>query len=399
MKVLLATVFEYPHTGGLSTHINMLSRSLTALGHQVDVISMSNLPSWAMYGLVKGPSYGLNKLRLGSGMVWSHRMRRKLLAKLIGQRLEEEHYDVINTQDVFATLAATEYAVPVVLTLHGYFTYEAVSKKSLRQHTGSERFFIAQEQAAYQQADQIITVDTRLKKHVQQMTQRDERVNVVKNFIDTTNFTLTSVKHKQHLRSVLNIERDRMVVFCPRRLTEKNGVIYPLMALEHLRDQFPNLLLVYAGDGEEMPALERYVDQHDLFDQVLFLGAIRYEEISRWYAVSDIVVIPSTFSVGVEEATSISAIEAMASGVPVVATAIGGLKELIRHDETGLLVPDKDPLALAEAIGTLATKRVLADDLARQAREFIETNHSHLSAGLRFIEIYQQAGASTQGGQ
>lgn len=398
MKVLLATVFEYPHTGGLSTHINMLSRSLTALGHQVDVVSMSSLPPWAVYGLVKGPSYGLNKLYLGSGMVWSHRMRKKLLTKLIGQKLEQEHYDVINAQDVFATLAAAEHSVPVVLTLHGYFTYEAVSKKSLRQNTGPERFFIEQEQQAYQQADQIITVDTRLKNHVQQMTGRDERVNVVKNFIDTTNFTVATNKHKQHLRSVFNIGQDRLVVFCPRRLTEKNGVIYPLMALEHLREQFPNLLMVYAGDGEERQTLEKYVDQHDLYKQVLFLGAIRHEEISRWYAVSDVVVIPSTYSVGVEEATSISAIEAMASGVPVVATAIGGLKELIQHDETGLLVPDKDPASLADAISTLVTKRVLADELARRAREFIETNHSHLSAGLRFIEIYQQAGADTREG-
>lgn len=398
MKILLATVFEYPHTGGLSTHINMLSRALTALGHQVDVVSMSSLPQWAVYGLVKGPSYGLNKIYLGSGMVWSHRMRKKLLAKLIGRRLEQEHYDVINAQDVFATLAAAEYPVPVVLTLHGYFTYEAVSKRSLRQDTAPEQFFIAQEQQAYRLADQIITVDTRLKNHVQQMADRVHGVNIIKNFIDTTKFTVASKKHKEHLRSVLNVGQDRLVVFCPRRLTEKNGVIYPLKALEYLRDQFPHLLLVYAGDGEERSTLEKYVDQHDLYKHVLFLGAIRHEEISRWYAVSDIVVIPSTYSVGVEEATSISAIEAMASGVPVVATAIGGLKELIQHDETGLLVPDKDPAALAEAIGTLATKGLLADQLARRAREFIETNHSHLSAGLRFIEIYQQAGADTREG-
>lgn len=398
MKILLATVFEYPHTGGLSTHINMLIRALMALGHQVDVVSMSSLPAWQMYGLVKGPSYGLNKIYLGSGMVWSHRMRRKLLSRLIARKLEQQQYDVINAQDVFATLAAADHGLPVVLTLHGYFTYEAISKKSLRQDTAPERFFIEQEQQAYEQADQIITVDTRLKNHVQQMTGRDDRVNVIKNFIDTTNFTMASKKHKEHLRSVLNIGQDRLVVFCPRRLTEKNGVIYPLMALEQLRHEFPNLLLVYAGDGEERMRLENYVDKHDLYKQVLFLGAIRHQEISRWYAVSDIAVIPSTYSVGVEEATSISAIEAMASGVPVVATGIGGLKELIEHDVTGLLIPDKDPAALAEAIRTLANKRLLGDELARRAREFIETNHSHLSAGLRFIEIYQQAGAETREG-
>lgn len=101
--------------------------------------------------------------------------------------------------------------------------------------------------------------------------------------------------------------------------------------------------------------------------------------------VSDVVLIPSVASEAVIEATSISALEAMACGVPVIASNIGGLAELISNGLTGVLVPQANPLAIAQAITTVMNDSHLRSDIGRRARQHVVNNHSHLRAADEFI--------------
>lgn len=100
-------------------------------------------------------------------------------------------------------------------------------------------------------------------------------------------------------------------------------------------------MLIYAGMGEAYEELKSLIEQQGLSEKAKLLGAIPHETMTEYYALSDIVLVPSVHSAGVEEATSISALEAMGSGSPLIASAVGGLKEIVSHRQDGLLVEEK----------------------------------------------------------
>lgn len=412
MRILMAASFNYPHAGGLSTHMSMLARALTQAGHEVDIASFSDLPVYRRLLEVQGPSFLLNHWRKGWGMVVSHRARRRFLTGVIKRRLP---MDVINAEDVFAALAARQAASaasapasasapgfpPVILTLHGYMAREGVSKGSIIAGTPEEKFFLDSEDQAYREADRIVTVDTRLANYVEERVGRTEGVTVIPNFIDLESFDPLRLKAaragqagpgwREELRNRYGLPPQAYILFCPRRLTEKNGVIYPLLALPSLLALHPDYFLVYAGEGEERQRLEEAIQRDGLSGHVRLLGALGREAIEELYAISDLVLVPSITSAGVEEATSIAALEGMAAGLPVVASGIGGLKELIQHQENGWLVPQRDTAALTQAINLLRQQPDLAASMGQAARRYVETQHSSQAAAQRFFEVYQSA--------
>jgi glycosyltransferase involved in cell wall biosynthesis len=173
-------------------------------------------------------------------------------------------------------------------------------------------------------------------------------------------------------------------------LTEKNGVIYPTLALPNVLEIFPETLLVYAGTGEQMENISAKVQQLQLEHHVQLLGSVPHDQMMQLYSAADVVLIPSVHSYGVEEATSISALEAMGSGSPVIASAVGGLKEIINDQNDGLLVEEKNPEELSAAIIKLLKDPQLSQNLAKHAREKIEREYSHIEAAKKVSEIYNQ---------
>ena len=140
MKILLATAYEYPHIGGLSTHVATLKAGLEARGHEVDVLSFSNIHPAVRKLYAQGPSFVMNKLKKGRGILWTHHVRKNCLKALI-EKNKYKYYDIINAQDPFSTLAALETGIPVVSTVHGYATFESISKGSMRKAVQKRRNF------------------------------------------------------------------------------------------------------------------------------------------------------------------------------------------------------------------------------------------------------------------
>ncbi|WP_077614023.1 glycosyltransferase family 4 protein [Caenibacillus caldisaponilyticus] len=387
MRVLMMTIFDYPHTGGLSTHMQTLSAGLEHYGHQVDILSFSDLPPYTRKGLVQGPSFIMNKVKHGRGFVWSQFQRKALLGKRLYGHIKNARYDLIHAHDVFAALAAAEHGRLTVLTAHGYMTREAVSKGAIQPQTAEEARLLSAEIRAYRSAPQVVTVDERIKRYIKETAGVD--AVAIKNFIDLEVFH-PDKRRRDEIRDELGLPREAALLFVPRRLTKKNGVIYPVIALPEILKKYPNALLLYAGDGEERPAIERIIEARALQRHVRLLGAVSHDRMQKYYAASDIVLIPSVHSEGVEEATSIAALEAMASGTPVIAGNVGGLKEIIADGSDGVLVPQKQPQALAGAVIELLDRPDFRARLAEQARAKMEREHSHLAAARRYIELYRE---------
>ena len=114
MKILLATAYDYPHLGGLSVHLTTLKSGLESRGHEVRIsVSFTDVPRLKQDGVVRGPAFLLNKVKKGSGYVWTLKRRKDELEKLIKTEVADGSYDFINAQDVYTTFAALESDVPV----------------------------------------------------------------------------------------------------------------------------------------------------------------------------------------------------------------------------------------------------------------------------------------------
>jgi glycosyltransferase involved in cell wall biosynthesis len=142
-----------------------------------------------------------------------------------------------------------------------------------------------------------------------------------------------------------------------------------LQALAHLLTWWPATRLQIVGDGPERERLIARAEQLGVSDAIEFLG--HREDVPALLAQADICVVPSH-----SEAFPNAALEAMAAGLPVVASATGGLLELVRHNRTGLLVPPSDPTQLANALNTLLSDSALRQRLGGAARVLVEANYS-----------------------
>ncbi|WP_337844905.1 glycosyltransferase [Thermus sp.] len=182
---------------------------------------------------------------------------------------------------------------------------------------------------------------------------------------------------------------DKFVVLCPASFIEVKGHRYLLEALRLLP---PQIELWLAGEGELKPTIERQVKDLGLRDQVRFLGFLPRDQLLALYQEGkvDLVVLPSVdLGAGLNEGIPVSLIEAMSCGIPVVSTATGGIPELLRGG-AGVLVPPKDPYALAEAIDTLYRGRIAAASLAEAGRARVEVEFNVEDVVERLLELWRR---------
>jgi len=147
------------------------------------------------------------------------------------------------------------------------------------------------------------------------------------------------------------------------RLVERKGVKNLIDAVRRMPAEL-RARLVVIGDGPERQALETRAKDSGLGDRVEILGRVSDEELRAGYARSDVLVLPSILDArGDTEGLGVVLLEAMSYGIPVVASDIGGITDIVEHDTSGLLVPPGDPAALAQALERLARDPALASRL------------------------------------
>jgi len=173
----------------------------------------------------------------------------------------------------------------------------------------------------------------------------------------------------QALRRELGLSPSQPVLLVAGRLEPQKGHRFLLDALPSICAEFPGLLLFCVGEGSLMSELQHHARDLGIADAVRFAGYQR--DMPRWYALADIVVLPSLF-----EGLPITAIEALASEKPMVATAVDGTPEIVVDGITGLTVPPRDSVALALAIARLLRDPELRATLACQGRELVERSFS-----------------------
>jgi glycosyltransferase involved in cell wall biosynthesis len=166
-------------------------------------------------------------------------------------------------------------------------------------------------------------------------------------------------------------------VICVASLQPKKGHADLIDAIALLAQSRPGIGLELAGDGPERERIERRARERGVADRVALLGARSSDEVRARLAEASAFALPSVrLPSGRMEGIPVALMEAMASGVPVVATRLSGIPELVRHDVTGLLVEPHDPEGLAAALERLLSDEALAARLAGEARNLVERSFS-----------------------
>lgn len=194
------------------------------------------------------------------------------------------------------------------------------------------------------------------------------------------------------VRAELQIECRQPIISCIAKLTDCKGHRYLLEAMRSVIREFPNALLLCAGEGNLRPTLEEQVRQLGLGKSIRFLGY--RDDVAKILSASDLMVIASH-----TEGLCSSIIDAMLLGCPVVATAAGGIPDLVapKGRELGWLVPPKDPLQLANGIIDALSNYDLRESRAELAREFAYSAFTHSNMVDRTIEGYRHVIASHAG--
>jgi len=378
INILACTIFNYPHIGGSSSHLSALKEEL-----EKDEFVNFEILSWNsenyIYSLLKKYQISVLHRILNRDLRYVTNKGIFYLSQKIKYKLNKTRYNILNPQSIFSMnsilLINESFFVPKILTIHGYATYEAESAGLIR--TERERdFYMQLEYRAYKNADLILTVDSNIKEYIAAIDKgfRDKTVvwpNSVKNIFFISQ-TMRS-QFKVQTRERLGINEDAFVILCPRRLVPKNGVLIPLKSLISL-PRVENIFLIYAGDGMLRKNIEKMIPDW-LKKRIIILGNIDHNEMPRIYSIADVVVIPSVLDKGVEEATSISALEAAAVGIPIIASDIGGLKEVFKSYDNAILVEPNNVQALANAIIEIKNDSNLRSSLILKARKLVEEKY------------------------
>ena len=171
-------------------------------------------------------------------------------------------------------------------------------------------------------------------------------------------------------------------------LKPKYGPDVLIEAFARIHAARPNTKLILAGRGEMRESLEARIKELKLNDVVQILGRVDHEQVPALIRSFDIMVMPSIYE---SETFGVAAIEASASGVPVVASRVGGVPEAVLHEQTGLLVPPRDSEGLASACLTLIDNPNLRRQMGEAGRRFVERYYSWPENTRLMAEIYRAA--------
>jgi glycosyltransferase involved in cell wall biosynthesis len=190
---------------------------------------------------------------------------------------------------------------------------------------------------------------------------------------------------------MLNDVREHTILYVGR-LVEWKGVDTLIRSMIFVKKTIPDSRLTIVGEGPFRDSLEHLIQDAGLTDIVRFYGRATDDDLVKLYDSAAVFVLPSRRYQGlVMEGLGVVLLEAMSHGVPVIGSNVGGIPDIIIDGETGFLVPEQDPSALAEKIVRLLSDAVLREKFRRNGLLKVKTHFSWDSISTRFSEVYHQA--------
>jgi len=291
--------------------------------------------------------------------------------KAIRNLIRKEKYDIVHThgsQDSWAAALARHWLKnrPVMLrTKHNIFP--------IRDHLANRWLYTAA-------TDELVCISHAILEYCAQKPYlKESRLHLIHSAVNTLKY---GNGKKGKLKKELGLE-GRYIAGIMGRLRPEKGHRLLFDALFEIKEKIPDLNLLVVGTGSLYQELKEYSGSLKMEDRIIFLGF--REDIPDVLASLDLFIMPS-----LSEGLGTAALEAAAAGLPIIASKVGGLPDIVENGKTGILVPPGSSRALAESIKTLYKHRKLARAYALSAREYVQNNFTEEILGEKTEALYQK---------
>lgn len=364
MKILIATGIFPPDIGGPASYGPVLADYLTKNGHEVTVATYST--PWK---IESDKNRGFKIIRVWRG--WMKPFRH-IIFYIKVRRLAKKNDTIISLNAVSvgfpALMAAKKFRKKFYVKIVGDYAWEIASLKGQTQYllndfqdtkkTGRIKRLYEMQKKVTKEADGVIVPSQYLFDVVKNWGVDSEKIHVIYNGAEFKPLELT----KEEARKKLGIPGN--IIFSYGRLVPWKGFMMLIKIMPKLLEANQFFRLIIAGDGPEKSKLEQMAKNMGLEKKVFLVGRKSKEEIALYLAASDTFVLNSGY-----EGFSHQILEAMTAGVPVIASAIGGNKEIIKQGQNGFLVKYNDEFNLIEAIKGMHKLAEMREQFIAEAKE------------------------------
>lgn len=366
VQIAMVSSYDYLHPGGVGEHVRSLSAALRRRGHEVVVLAPGS-PAETQ-GIRDYVRTGRSHAVPGNGSV-AHVGLAPRLSTEARRLLRTTRFDIVHYHEPLLPM------VPMlVLRAHrgaNVGTFHSSAERSPAYRCGRPLLM-----ATFRRLHMCIAVSEPARDFAARYFPGDYRI--VPNGVDTTRF---------HPRPTPGdgLRAGTSTILFVGRIDRRKGLPTLLEAFLMLRRERDDARLVIAGDGPRRAACERYVLRHAVPD-VTFAGFVGAQALPGYYAAADVFCAPSTG----QESFGIVLLEAMASGLPIIASAIPGYSRIVTHGRHGLLLPPKDPSALARGLAVLLDDPVARRRMGRAGVVDARRYDWDVIAG-EILEVYAEA--------
>ena len=279
--------------------------------------------------------------------------------------------------------------LPVVYEMRASWEDAAVDHGTTVEGSLRYRVSRALESVALRAADQVTTICDGLRADIAVRGVPPERITVIRNAVDVSLFKF-GAEPDADLRRSLGLEGATVVGFAGS-FYGYEGLDLLIEAARQMLPRHPRLRLLLVGGGPQESNLKAQAAAAGMQDRVIFTGRVPHADVQRYYELIDVLAYPRLPIRLTELVTPLKPLEAMAQGRMLVASDVGGHRELIRHGETGFLFRAGDPAALAAAIEDILVRRSLWSQVRMQARRFVEVERTWAASVACYRDVYRRA--------
>ncbi|MEZ4504086.1 MAG: glycosyltransferase [Dehalococcoidia bacterium] len=376
----------------MNFYVREVAAQLAATGRQVDVFTRRDDPSRPdviefapgarLVTIAAGPSTALDSVEL-YGLVNAFAEGVAAFAAA-----ESQPYELLHSHYWLSVAAgevlAARWRVPHLAMFHTLAEVKLRARASEREP--QQR--IDAERRLLHSVDRVLVATSHERQLLRQIYRVPaERVSVVPLGVDLEEF---EPRDPAEARAALGLEADERVLLAVGRLEPLKGFDILIRALAQTTMPEPPTLLIIGGDEQAAPEFERLravADEVGVTEHVRFVGAVPHEQLATYYNAADLVIVPSFY-----ESFGLVALEAMASGVPVVASRVGGLTTTIADGRTGYLIAWRCPEPFAEKVDLLLRNDGLRRALGEGARRSMEA-YAWSRVASDLAGVYEVAGA------
>jgi len=233
-------------------------------------------------------------------------------------------------------------------------------------------------------ADQILSVSDALRISAEQIAKPKNPIKVVYNGCELPPLANFQIKRGE-IRSQLGIGENDVAIIFVGDIDKVKGIFELMEAFKLLKSKYPHLHLILLGDGPDRQPVLNMISSGIDNANVHLIGKIPHDDVYHWLRASDLFVLP-TYNEGLPNAL----LEAMACGLPVIATNVGGIPEVVRHGQNGILIEARNVNTLYQSIEKMLADPEIARNMGSSANRLIQQNFSWLNNAGKMMEIYKE---------